>query len=241
MASDGRCQTPAQSNFQSFLSMVVYQLVMVWVFLWKEGSSSPSIPPSGLESRGVSFSLDACCLFPQHVLAIIPLIWCVQVWWPLCPLGTVRAGLGIYLWVSKGWPWPLSPPLEPTMVAAVTGTHPWNSCRWCSVAGEGKKFLQWSFPSHCKPPKVDLALCWAQASSIYTLMCHSPAASGYLYAAMPGPFPSSDLWNLSFSPQPPPILANKYLKLGSTRRQCWPSVQFTLYFAFHKPDAVLSC
>lgn len=30
-----------------------------------------------------AFSLDACYPFPQHVLAIVPLIWDAQVQWPL--------------------------------------------------------------------------------------------------------------------------------------------------------------
>ena len=42
-------------------------------------------------NRWAAFSLDACCLFPQCMLAFIPLIWGVQVQRPLCAPRTVGA------------------------------------------------------------------------------------------------------------------------------------------------------
>ena len=50
--------------------------------------------------QGADFSLDTCCLFPQCVLAIIPLMWDVQLQWSLIVPETVRAGPGACLQIS---------------------------------------------------------------------------------------------------------------------------------------------
>ena len=82
--------------------MVVQQLVVILVFLRELVSLSPSTLPLFC-SQGTAFSLDACCIFPQRVLAIIPLIWAVQLQWPLCAPGSAGVVLGTWWGVSYGW------------------------------------------------------------------------------------------------------------------------------------------
>ena len=59
-------------------------------------------------------------------------------------------------------------------------------------------------------------------------------------SANPGPLPEIELWNLNFSTRAPLSLTEECLRLGNIDWQCRPSVQVTLYFAFHKPVAALS-
>ena len=76
--------------------------------------------------------LGACCLFPQRVLAVIPLIEDVQVrglhrlqegggssWCPI-PAPSAAGAVCVGLWSLK--------------MAAEAHTHPWSMCRWRPAA-----------------------------------------------------------------------------------------------------------
>ena len=58
-------------------------------------------------------------------------------------------------------------------------------------------------------------------------------------APNPGPLSGTELRSLSFNTQCPTSLTEEYLRLESAGWQCRPSVQFTFYFAFHRPVAAL--
>lgn len=85
--------------------------------------SGPSTPPSRLESRA-AFSLDACCLAPQCVLAVIHLIRAVQVRWPVRAPGTAGAAVGTLSHVSQWWQ---AARVLPGIAGVATGARSWVS------------------------------------------------------------------------------------------------------------------
>ena len=97
--------------------------------------------------------LGACCLFPQRVLPIIPLVGDAQVrglhrlqegggssWCPI-PGPSAAVAVCISLWSLK--------------MAAEAHTHPWSVCR-CALLPESvwRKKLLWQSPLFlCPPPQ----------------------------------------------------------------------------------------
>ena len=66
--------------------MVVQQLGLTWVWLWffsEKRWAQVFLLHHLVWSQGAAFSLDTCCLFTQHELAIIPLIYGIQVQQPV--------------------------------------------------------------------------------------------------------------------------------------------------------------
>ena len=97
--------------------------------------------------------LDACCLFPQCMLAIIPLTG----WVP----GEVGAVAGAQSWDPNGISSP-HPPLE-TEMEAVACTYPWNSCGWCPVAWQ-HTLMEKEAPKATPPPSSWASQKWCLAS-----------------------------------------------------------------------------
>lgn len=83
---------------------------------------------------GATFSLDVFCIFPQGMLAIIPLILGAQVWWFSHAPGLVGAALGPCGRSHTSWCGPYSPGTVGTALGA---------CWWLSWGGVAADYGLW--------------------------------------------------------------------------------------------------
>ena len=150
--------------------------------------------------------LDACCLFPQHMLAIIPLIG----WVP----GEVRALTGAQSWDPNGISSP-HPPLE-TEMEAVACTYPWNSCGWCPVAWQ-HTLMEKEAPKATPPPSSWASQKWCLASFRPRLLPFFPY---FLGCGEPHPCP---LRQLIYVHSPSWLLKPKSQQLALAHPNIWAS------------------
>ena len=169
------------------------------------GASLHSLYGFNIFVARAAFSLGACCLFPQCVLAIIPLLGGVQVWRPTrAPGAHARWGqwlvpASISLCSSSAGP---CLPLEPVMVVAACA-RPQSSCRQWPVAwvhAQGKKLLWWSCPSP-RVPTPTMAPCFSGGPR---LLPHKPSVATLQHfqsvSTRPTPVLSLGAWASAPSP-----------------------------------------
>ena len=156
--------------------------------------------------HGCCFGLDACCLFPQCVLAIIPLIGSGQVHGPCVLLG-------------RWGEW----------LAPSTSTCLWSlKCQWwLCLTMELVQVVPCCLrvlPQKRKPLRLCTSKQWGLACLVgsgsfwhatpLVGVHHTLAPSGCLYTTSPHILLGSDLQDSSLSSQPPPIPADEHLRLG---------------------------
>ena len=193
------------------------------------------------------FGVDACHLFPECVLAIIPLMEGVQVHGPCALPGgggqLLASGCGTLsssnLHLLRG----RCPSLDSKMAAAAHA-WPWSSCRWCCATWEHveKEAPMAGLPLSSRTPQQ-----WSLASLVgpgffpYSLGCSTPQRNPLRLSSRSKPQPSSQ--GLPPKPEPqhpacacPPRQATQ----AGDCQAALPSVQVSLRFALSTPVAVLS-